>query len=106
MIRLQNIKELIEDMDKCHQIEILKIFINNSTVVSENTNGTFVNLSLLDENILILLENYIKFVNKQDNQLLNIENEKADIKKEFFKQNKRNIKPKCNKDNLNVIVDE
>ena len=29
MIRLQNIKELIEDMDKCHQIEILKIFINN-----------------------------------------------------------------------------
>tara|TARA_Y100000389_G_scaffold150951_1_gene150615 strand:- start:13716 stop:14036 length:321 start_codon:yes stop_codon:yes gene_type:complete len=106
MIRLQNIKELIEDMDKCHQIEILKIFINNSTVVSENTNGTFVNLSLLDENILILLENYIKFVNKQDNQLLNIENEKADIKKEFFKQNKRNIKAKCNKDNLNVILDE
>ena len=60
----------------------------------------------MDENILILLENYIKFVNKQDNQLLNIENEKADIKKEFFKQNKRNIKQKCNKDNLNVIVDE
>jgi hypothetical protein len=104
--KLHTIKETIEDMEKCHQIEILKILVKNSIVISENNNGTFVNLSDLSEDIIVLLDNYIKFVNKQDNQLLNIEKEKAVIKDEFFKQDKRNIKLKRNKDIANVVVDE
>ena len=61
--RLQNIKDTIEDMNKCHQIEILKIFLNNSSVISENSNGTFVNLSYISDTCVDLLEDYISFVN-------------------------------------------
>ncbi len=104
--KLQNIKETIENMDKCHQIEILKIFINNSVILSKNSNGTFINLTDLSVNIVDKLEEYIKFVDKQDNHLLNIENEKAIIKNEFFKQDKRNTKGKRNKDTTNIVLDE
>lgn len=104
--KLHNIKEVIEQMDKCHQIEILKILVNNSSVISENNNGTFVNLTDLENDIIDKLENYIKFVNKQDDQLLNIEKEKAIIKSEFFKQEKKNTNSKRNKDNISIVLDE
>ena len=77
-------------MSKCYQIEILKILTEDSSVnVSENNNGTFINLSNLDCSVIDKLETYIEYVNKQQNQLLHIEEEKANIKKEFFKQDKR-----------------
>lgn len=104
--KLHNIKEVIEQMDKCHQIEILKIFVNNSSVISENNNGTFINLTDLEEDIINKLEDYIKFVNKQDDQLLNVEKEKAIIKREFFKQDKKNTNSKRNKDNISIVLDE
>ena len=104
--RLQKIKDIIENMNKCHQIEILKLLVNNSAPVSENNNGTFINLTDLTDIILIELEKYIKFVDEQQQQLLCIEKEKANIKKEFFKQTKRNIKLKRNKDEDNIIINE
>ena len=90
-------------MNKCQQMEILKILIKNSISVSENSNGTFINLSDLSGNIIDELEKYIEFINKQDNQLLNIEAEKINIKNEFFKHEKRNIKLKTNKEKINTI---
>ena len=80
--RLQNIKEIIENMNRCYQIEILRILNNESSVnISENNNGTFINLTNLDDKIIYKLEQYIKYVNKQQNQLLYIEEEKANISK-------------------------
>ena len=102
--RLQKIKDIIEYLNKCHQIEILKLLINNSAIVSENSNGTFVNLTDLTDIALVELEKYIEFVDEQQQQLLYIEKEKANIKKEFFKQEKRNIKLKRNKEEDNIIV--
>ena len=103
--RLQNIKDLIEIMNKCQQIEILKLLIKSSVSLSENSNGTFINLSDLDDNNIIALENYIAFVNKQDNQLLNMEEEKEHIKNSFFKQEKRNTKLKKDKENTTIVLD-
>ena len=34
--KLQNLKDKIELMDKCHQIEILKLLIQSSVIYSEN----------------------------------------------------------------------
>lgn len=106
IVQLQTIKEQIENMNKHQQLEILKLFIQNSVICSENNNGTFVNLSDLSGNILNELEDYIKFVDKQNTQLLNIEEETANLKREFFKDEKRNIKIKRNKENTNVGIDE
>ena len=106
IVQLQTIKEQIENMNKHQQLEILKLFIQNSVICSENNNGTFVNLSDLSGNILNELEDYIKFVDKQNTQLLNIEEETANLKREFFKDEKRNIKIKRNKENTYVGIDE
>ena len=96
--KLQNIKEIIENMSKCYQIEILQLLTDEDSVsISENNNGTFINLSNLDISIIDKLDIYIEYVNKQQDNLLHIEEEKANIKNEFFKQDKRTSKIKKNK---------
>ena len=104
--RLQEIKENIEIMNKCYQVEILKILNNEPTVViSENNNGIFINLTDLDISIIDKLEKFIKYVREQQNQLTIVEEEKAIIKNEFFKQNKKIVKSKSNKEDDNIILD-
>jgi hypothetical protein len=104
--RLQEIKENIEIMNKSYQIEILKILNNEPTVViSENNNGIFINLTDLDITIIDKLEKFIKYVTEQQNELTIIEQEKAIIKNEFFKQNKKIVKNKSNKEDNNIILD-
>ena len=99
--KLQNIKDSIESMNKCYQVEILKLLNDEvSVIISENSNGTFINLSNLDISIINKLNNYIEYVNTQQNQLLNIEKEKANIKNEFFKQEKKLLKNKNNNDTV------
>ena len=92
--RLQTIKDTIEQFNKLQQIEVLKLFIKDNTNMSENNNGTFINLTEISDSTLIKLEKYIVFVNTQQNQLLTLEQEKDFIKKEFFDydKSKRKIK--------------
>ena len=75
------------------QIEVLKIFINNDIEISENNNGSFINLSNLSPVIINKLEEYIIFVSNQNENLIKIESEKRDIKEKFFEN-----KIKTNKD--------
>ena len=104
--RLQEIKENIELMNKCYQVEILKLLNNESSVIiSENNNGIFINLSDLDITVIDKLEKFIKYVRVQQNQLTIVEEEKAIIKNEFFKQNKKIVKSKDNKEDNNIILD-
>ena len=81
---LINIKELIESMEIVNQKEVLKILKDNSVNISENNNGSFINLSNLDKEVLVKLTNYIEYFKKQQKNLLFIEEEKINIKKEFF----------------------
>ena len=82
---LDYLKERIENMQKCHQIEILRILKNFSYVkMNENNNGTFINLTELPENVINELENYTKYVNEQQIQLKMIESEKNNLEKHFF----------------------
>lgn len=81
---LINIKELIESMEIVNQKEVLKILKDNNVNISENNNGSFINLSNLDKEVLDKITNYIEYFNKQQKNLLFIEEEKINIKKEFF----------------------
>ena len=84
--QLISIKETIENMSKKHQIDVLKIFKKNENItLNENGNGIFVNLSELDVVDLINLQDFIKYVNKQQEQLDNVEDTKTNIENEFFK---------------------
>ena len=105
--KLQDIKDKIENMNNSYQIEILKLLIKEKAIISENNNGTFLNLTELDINIINKLEEYINFVYKQQNQLETIELKKDVIKDKFFSIDNRNkYKLKDNKDVTTVIVNE
>tara|TARA_B100000902_G_C27205117_1_gene861192 strand:+ start:168 stop:464 length:297 start_codon:yes stop_codon:yes gene_type:complete len=88
---LKNLKNTIENMTKYNQIEILRILSKNKNVtINENSNGSFINLTELDEDTINTLNKYISYVNDQENALDIIENEKDRLENIFFKDNKDN----------------
>lgn len=81
------LKTNIENLNKFHQIEILKIFNEeNSNMINENNNGVFINLVDLSDSLYNKLNEYITYVNVQQQQLTSIEEEKINIENEFFKE--------------------
>jgi len=85
---LQLIKTRIESMSIYHQMEILRIFNVNNTTLNENNNGTFINLTGLDNSIIEKINKYIKYVDEQEDELNEVENEKDRIQNKFFNGNK------------------
>jgi len=69
-------------------MEILRIFDNNNTTLNENNNGTFINLTELDNSVIEKITKYINYVNEQENELTEVENEKDRIQNKFFNGNK------------------
>ena len=50
------LKDTIEKQSKEHQVEILRILVNNKITVNENSNGVFINLTTLDKKVIDLSE--------------------------------------------------
>ena len=72
-------------MNIIHQKEILRILKDEKTIsLNENNNGTFINLTELNGNVIEKLKNFILYVNNQEEHLKNIENEKTKIQESFF----------------------
>ena len=74
---------------------------SNSFIISENNNGTFVNLSELDNTVIIKLQEYIQYFYEQQKNLSNIEEEKINIKKEFFDSKIKKISNIDNNEKVN-----
>ena len=83
---LKSLKERIESTNLFHQIEILRIFNDHDVIINENKNGVFINLTYVDSSILDKVYKYLSYVNKQEDQLNEIEKEKEKIVTSFFKQ--------------------
>ncbi len=81
---LIKIKEIIETLSKNQQIDILKILIEDSSNISENNNGSFVNLTEISITTLEKIKDYLNFINKQVNSLQVIEDKKSNLEKNFF----------------------
>lgn len=89
---LNFLKEKIEALDKFHQIEILRIINkNNSSILNENNNGVFINLTNINDTVIEELEKYLDYVKKQEKQLTEIELQKDILSNTFFKDNKDNM---------------
>ena len=87
-MEIQQLKERIENLTKHHQIEILRILSVKNATINENNNGSFINLTELDNSIIDSLYEYIKYVDAQENSLKEIETEKERLENIFFKDNK------------------
>ena len=84
---LVNMKNNIERMTKNHQIEGLRILKSHkSAKLNENKSGVLVNISFLSKDILSELNNYVKYVNDQENVINNIETQKQEFKNTFFSE--------------------
>ena len=83
---LEEIKKKIECLDKHHHIQILRI-IKSSPInhtLNENKNGVFVNLTVLSEEIIGSIKNYLEYLNEQEDLLIDLETQKEDVKNTFF----------------------
>ena len=85
MSELNYIREIIENMNKFNQIEVLRILSRHKNVfLNENKYGIHINLSELDTEIINELNVYIKYVNDQEQNLNSIEKQKEDYKNTYF----------------------
>lgn len=88
---IKKLRDTIQEMDPIHQVNILKIIKKNAVDFTENSNGIFINMSLLDETTINEMTKFVKYVNLQEKQLDSVEDIKAQYKKELFKGNKENL---------------
>ena len=82
---LKQLKDRIEALNQHHQIQILKIITQNNVVDTENKNGSFVNLTNMDDAVFSKLAEYLSYVDEQETQLKEVENQKTELTKQFFK---------------------
>tara|TARA_B100000886_G_C20195910_1_gene396314 strand:+ start:292 stop:612 length:321 start_codon:yes stop_codon:yes gene_type:complete len=85
---LENLKKKIEMLEKHHQIEILKILIEQDTKINENKSGIFVNMSTLKKEIVEQIEKYLEYINEQEKNLNSTESQKQEFRNTYF-----NVKP-------------
>jgi len=85
---LTTLRDSIEKLEKIHQVHILKIFNKYNIEFTENTNGIFVNMTILNTDAINDIKSYIDYVELQQKQLEKVEAEKDAYKKEFYKDNK------------------
>jgi hypothetical protein len=102
-MNLNILKEQIEALSHFHQVEILKILKQDDTcTLNENTNGVFINLTNINDNVISKLTNYLNYVNKQESQLDEIEKQKSSLSNTFFKDIKDNQLSNNNTLNANI----
>lgn len=81
---IYDIKHFIESLNKQRQIEVLKILNENNIQISENKNGSFINLTLLPDDIIKKLKDFTIYIKEQDISFEEIEDMKNDFKSSFF----------------------
>lgn len=83
---MKKIVESIQSMDKFDQMEILKILVSNSCKINENKSGVFVNLTLLPQNVLDEMCEYIRYIKFKQDSIDTFETKKTEYKNTFFIQ--------------------
>jgi len=84
-MELNSLKDRLEQMEKTHQIEVLRIINKMSSFkMNENNNGTFINLTEQPIELINALEKYANYVDEQQRQLKKGEIEKEQMEQHFF----------------------
>lgn len=76
---LQNLCDEIEKLSSAEHIEILRILKNAKINLSENSNGCFVDMNLMDEATIQSIRKYIDFFNQKETELNEQEKQKNSL---------------------------
>jgi hypothetical protein len=82
---LKQLKDRIEALNQHHQIQILKIINESNVDFTENKNGSFINLTNVNDAVISKITDYLSYVDEQETQLNEVENQKTELTKQFFK---------------------
>ena len=63
-LELKCLRDEISELEDFQQLEILKIVDKNNIKYSQNNNGIFLNMKILDNKCLKAIYNYIEFIKK------------------------------------------
>lgn len=90
---LNQIRSVIENMNKFNQIEILRILYKykEEVVLNENNYGVHINLSELKNDLIHQLVMYINYVNTQETTLDKIEQQKESLQNIYFCKDNKDI---------------
>ena len=99
--KLIDLKKIIESMEAIHHPKILEILKTNNIHISSNRNGCFINMNNFNEDILFKLNNFINYINIQEQTLGAVEKQKTDLNNTFF-----NNKEKDNKEKITITHSE
>jgi len=90
---LNQIRSVIENMNKFNQIEILRILYKSKeeVVLNENNYGVHINLSELKNDLIHQLVMYINYVNTQETTLDKIEQQKESLQNIYFCKDNKDI---------------
>ena len=87
---LKDLVFTIDKLSKNEHIEIYKILKKYYKQFTENSNGIFVNMTLLNNQTLVRIKNFIKYVHLQEKQLETFEDIKTKYHNTYYKDNKEN----------------
>ena len=80
-------KDRIEQMSKNYQVEIARLLIHTHNIAyDENQNGLFINMAQMSEEVKTAMQQFIEYVDLQEQQLNADETEKDGLKDIFFKK--------------------
>ena len=85
-MNLLHLKKKLEVMSLTNQIEIYRIFHNNKVPITENKNGSFINISNVPIKVLTEIEKYVNYIESQEHHLDSIETQQKQIESNFFNQ--------------------
>lgn len=81
---LETMVKKIESYSKDEQLNVLKIILkDNPSNYSENTNGTFIKMDKLEEHVIRQIEDYIKYIEKKEEDINSVEDKMNEIKKDL-----------------------
>lgn len=84
-MKLNYIRNIIENMSHQNHVDILKILVKyNDIYINSNKSGIRINLSELKPEVISELIDYVKYVQTQENSLDIDEKQKEIYKNEYF----------------------
>ncbi len=112
MFTTNNKKDLVKDisnLSKDEHIEIFKIIRTHTNKYTKNDNGIFINLSILDDNVIDTIKNFVIFCQDNKERLEKkeeiIRSEQDKMFKKSPKENKNEEKEDYNIDMKNIVED-
>ncbi len=73
MMKKKRLTEIVKDLNRFELLEIFQIFKAESCAFSENSNGIFINITHVDENIIDKVYHFIDYIKEKKKELVSHE---------------------------------